>query len=130
MKTDAGQRGCKEISAAQAPQHRTGNARDNAGREQRRERCELAGGTAFDYFVQMAALDAAARKPRVEIGDPEWQGVDCRRAAAFGPFEPAAQFGNRSWLAGLGHPRVSSDVLSVLHLFSALKESTATCKSQ
>src|SRR4051812_18768584 len=54
VQTDARERGGEEIAPAQTPEHRPRDAREYAGREKRRNCCELAGGTALDHFMQMA----------------------------------------------------------------------------
>jgi hypothetical protein len=53
VETDACERRGEEITAAQAPENRSAQARQDASREQGRETAVLSGRTRFDDFVEM-----------------------------------------------------------------------------
>ena len=73
MQTDTRERRRKEIASAQTPQHRSRNARENAGDEERRDAGILAGRTGFDHFMQMAARKPAFRQVPIDRRNAERQ---------------------------------------------------------
>ena len=88
MKADPRERWCKEIAAAQAPQDRPRQTRNNTGCEERRETRIFAGRSALDHFMEMAELQSSARHMGVHLSDIERQ--HCGRRAAVIPSAQAS----------------------------------------
>lgn len=101
-KTDTGERGREEITAAQAPQHGPFEPRHDAGREQGRKTCIFTRRTRFDHLVKMPDGQATVGEPRIQLGNSKGEEGASRAAMRLRSRQPAAQFGNSNGRAGRG----------------------------
>ena len=90
MKTDPRECWRKEIAAAQAPQDRPRQTRDDTGCEESRETRIFAGCSALDQFMEIAELQSSAWHMGVHLGEAERQHRSRRAAVRSHTRKPAA----------------------------------------